>query len=137
MKPSLKDHFEFIKHIKPNVVVTAITKEGSTDRVKKWNVNSAGFWVQDNTYIADQKETEDIKTEKNHWHHVLLVNGDSLSLFYRDAEPYRLSPAFIVKPTPKFYSYNKDKKPTIFTEYYIKDAFETIHRILPELEGMF
>ena len=134
MFASVKEHFNSIKPIEPDSeLATFITPK----HLKIWKVGNslgAGAWQDVGSY--QNEAINSALGDKSLWTNVLLVNGDSLSLFYEDASEYRLTTAFIVDPKPKFYSCKKEK-PTLFKEYMFKDKYSALRKKLPELEGIF
>lgn len=134
MKPLyLQDHFSSIKLIEPDTHVCLVKPPEKKD-IRVWTVNSLGRWVDQQLFV-NIADFEQAFGSLKLWEKILLVNAEGLALFYIDAHDF-YDTAYIVQPKQAFYEY-KGKKPTLFTEYYIKDKFSELRSKLPELKDIF
>ena len=130
----LQDHFSLVKRMDPDVQVCTFDDYGIKEKINKWTVNNLGRWV-DKMEFFSLAEFEDQCGKLSQWENVTLVNAESLVLFYNDAADF-YDTGYIVVPKKEFFEY-KEKKPTLFTNYYIKDKFAELRRKLPELKDIF
>ena len=128
----LQDHFSSIEPFEPDTQVCLI--ELSKKSIKVWTVNSLGRWVDQQLFV-NIVDFEQACGNLKQWKNILLVNGESLALFYKDAHNF-CEVAYVVTLKQTFYNY-KGRKPTLFTEYYIKDKFSELRTKLPELKDIF
>jgi len=135
MFASVKEHFNSITPIPPGSEVVTFV---SPNLLRMWKTGESvesGSWQEVGSFRGSQ-EVDSVLGDTSLWSKTLMINGDSLSLFYEDASKYKLTTAFIVDPKPEFYSCKKEK-PTLFKDYMIKDKYKALRKKLPELEGIF
>ena len=135
MFPTVNEHFNSITPVPPGSEVATLV---SPNLLRIWKIGESlgvGSWQEVGSFRGSQA-VDSALGDKSLWSKTLMINGDSLSLFYEDAGKYRLTTAFIVDPTPEFYSCKKEK-PTLFKDYMIRDQYSALRKKLPELEGIF
>jgi hypothetical protein len=133
-KLQLRDHFSLVERIEPNTQVCMIDNNGIKERINVWQVNSLGRWV-DKKEFSSLEDFEQNHSKLKYWKNIVLTNGESLAVYYKDAANL-YDTAYIVEPKHTFYDYN-EKKPTLFSNYYIKDEFVDLRAKLPELKDIF
>lgn len=131
MYPSLSKHFKSIDVVKPGTDICWVQKH----EITAWTITSSGKWDNLRNYL-NLKEFEQENGElKSVWENVKLVNGNSLLMFYQDAGFIKDIP-YIVETTRDFEECI-ERKPTVHSDYFIKDNFKETKKRLPELRGIF
>jgi hypothetical protein len=106
----------------------------SNSGINCWKIEKDQTWTKINDFRTLDKFEAEMGNLK-HWKKISLVNGESLTRYYKNAKNYP-NVAYIVEPTKEFHNCIT-KKPHLFENYYTKNPYKEIHDRLPELKGIF
>jgi hypothetical protein len=133
---TLNDLFHSIKPIRPYTEICSVEYGGT--QISCWQTNEQGNWQKLDTFHNLERFINEKGNIQTDWEKVQLVNGDSLNSFPTQLSPKKyLDTAYIVEPTTLYHTVENIKKPTVFTNYYIKDKFKNLVDKLPELQDIF